>query len=245
MAQAIINGLLQSSYKIEIVGRDISKLEKLQIQYPSVTIKTLDNGFDITNKNIILCVKPFNLIEVGNKLNGTANSLYSVLAGTTIENLKINISSKSYIRAMPNVSARFNKSMTTLTGDIKIKNEAIQIFNCIGKTLWVDTQNELDISTAIAGSGQAFLAYFANEIINGGVEAGLKKDDSTILTQTLFDGFVPLLEEDEPMKIIEKVMSPNGTTQAGYEYLVKNNVKKEISKTIQTAYNRALELALD
>jgi pyrroline-5-carboxylate reductase len=38
-------------------------------------------------------------------------------------------------------------------------------------------------------------------------------------------------------------MSPNGTTEAGYNYLKNNNIKEHISSTIQTAYDRALELA--
>ena len=62
---------------------------------------------------------------------------------------------------MPNVAAKFNKSMTTLTGDKKLKDEANEIFEAIGQTLWVETEKELNIATAIAGSGPAFLAYFA------------------------------------------------------------------------------------
>ncbi len=243
MAQAIISGLLKSSHQINVIGRSLEKLEILKKQLPQISIYTLDETYNITNKNIIFCVKPYNLIEIGTKLIGTSNTLYSVLAGTTIESLRENISAKSYVRAMPNVSAKFCKSMTTLTGDKDIKQEAIDIFNCIGQTLWVDTQNELDIATAVAGSGPAFLAYFANGIIQGGIDAGLKKEDAMVLTTALFNGFTPLLQEDEPQDIIKKVMSPNGTTQAGYEYLVKNNIKEEIGKTIQTAYNRALELA--
>ena len=243
MAQAIISGLLKSSYEIEVVGRDIKKLELLKTKMPQININLLSDNFDITNKNIIFSVKPFNLIEVAEKLTGTANSFYSVLAGTTLESIKQNISSNNYVRTMPNVAAKFNKSMTTLTGDEDIKNEAVEIFNCIGTTLWVESQNELDIATAVAGSGPAFLAYFADAIVEGGVNAGLKEEDAIKLTTGLFDGFVPLLEDDKPKDIITKVMSPNGTTEAGYNYLKANDVKKDISSTIQTAYNRALELA--
>ena len=243
MAKAIIIGLIEANYKIEVVGRDEEKLSKLQKELPQISIIKLQNSFDITSKNIIFAVKPFNLVEVGAKLKGVANSFYSVLAGTTIKDLKQNISAKYYVRVMPNISAKFNKSMTTLTGDKKLKNEAIEIFEAIGQTLWVETEKELNIATAIAGSGPAFLAYFANAIIEGGIEAGLKKDDAITLNAGLFDGFIPLLNDDEPNDIIKKVMSPNGTTEAGYNFLVKNNVQKYISDTIKTAYNRALELA--
>ena len=243
MAKAIIKGLLEVPYNLEVVGRDLEKLKLLQKELPKISISLLNDNYDISNKNIIFCVKPYNLEEVSAKLIGCANTFYSVLAGTTIRSLEDKIKANSYVRAMPNVAATFGKSMTTLTGDISVKNDAIKIFNCIGKTLWVKTQNELDIATAVAGSGPAFLAYFADAIVDGGIDAGLKKRDAITLTTALFDGFVPLLKNDEPKDIIKKVMSPNGTTQAGYDYLVQNNVKKDISGTIQTAYNRALELA--
>ncbi len=243
MAQAIIKGLLQASYSIEVIGRDLDKLKNLQKELPKISISQLTDKYNISNKNIIFCVKPYNLEEVSQKLTGCANSFYSVLAGTTIQSLQDKIKANSYVRAMPNVAATFGKSMTTLTGDVTAKNEAIEIFNCIGQTLWVESQNELDIATAVAGSGPAFLAYFADAIVDGGINVGLKKEDAITLTTALFDGFIPLLKNDEPKDIIKKVMSPNGTTQAGYDYLVQNNVKKDISGTIQTAYNRALELA--
>jgi pyrroline-5-carboxylate reductase len=243
MAQAILNGLSGQTYEIEVIGRDQTKLEQIQKQLPNITIGILDDNFDISGKNIIFCVKPYNLKEIADKLTGVANSFYSVLAGTTLSSIKQHISSKSYIRVMPNVAAKFNKSMTTITGDSANKQDAIEIFNNIGTTLWLSSENELDIATAVAGSGPAFLAYFANGIMQGGIEAGLKQEDAKILTTALFDGFVPLLEDDMPNDIIKKVMSPNGTTQAGYEYLVENNIDSFIKNTIKTAYHRALELA--
>jgi len=210
---------------------------------PTISIVVLNDSFDITGKNIIFSVKPFNLIEVGAKLSGVANSLYSVLAGTTLESLKQNIISKNYVRVMPNVAAKFSKSMTTLTGDKSLRDEAIKIFNCIGQTLWVESEIELDIATAVAGSGPAFLAYFADAIVQGGIDSGLQQEDAIKLVTGLFAGFAPLLNDDEPSTIIKKVMSPNGTTEAGYNYLKANDVKKDISTTIQVAFNRALELA--
>jgi pyrroline-5-carboxylate reductase len=243
MAKAIINGLSKHNFDILVIGRDEIKLKNLQKQNPNIDIAILTNNFDISNHNIIFCVKPINLEEVGAKLKGKADNFYSVLAGTTISSLKQNISSKNYIRVMPNVSAKFCKSMTTLTGDKTAQSQAIKIFSCIGKTLWVDTQKELDIATAVAGSGPAFLAFVANSFIQKASNLGLKPQDALSLTQGLFDGFAPLLHDDTPKNIVKKIMSPNGTTQAGYEYMTKNNLDKLLGDTIDEAYKRALQLA--
>jgi len=239
MAKALIKGLI-SKYEIEVLGRNISTLEQLKKEIPNITISTLTPNQDITNKNIILCVKPYSLPELS--LSGEANSLYSVLAGTTIESLKQAIKSKAYIRTMPNLAASNLKSMTTITGDETLKESAIEIFNAIGKTLWLNTQKELDIATGLAGSGPAFLALVAEGLEDGAVNAGLKREDAKQLSAGLFDGFASLLEQQNASSIKDGVMSPGGTTAAGYSVLEKHNVRYAMIEAIEVAYQKALAL---
>ena len=239
MAKALIKGLL-SKYEIEVLGRNKSSLEQLKKDIPNITIAVLNQNEDISNKNIILCVKPYSLPNLS--LSGQANSLYSVLAGTTIEALSKSIQSKAYIRTMPNLAASKLKSMTTITGDESLKLSAIEIFNAIGSTLWLNTQKELDIATGLAGSGPAFLALIAEGLEDGAVNAGLSRADSQILTAGLFDGFASLLKDEKASNIKDGVMSPGGTTAAGYSVLEKHNVRYAMIEAIQTAYAKALEL---
>ncbi len=58
---------------------------------------------------------------------------------------------------MPNISAKFQKSTTTVTGDLDLRDEALALFKLIGDAFWLDSEREIDISTAVAGSGQHFL----------------------------------------------------------------------------------------
>jgi len=239
MAKAMIKGLV-SNYEIEVLGRNSSSLEKLQNEIPNISTKILEKNEDIENKNIILCVKPYSLPDLS--LSGKANSLYSVLAGTTIEALKESIKAKAYIRTMPNLAASKLKSMTTITGDETLKQSAIEIFNAIGKTLWLNSQKELDIATGLAGSGPAFLALVAEGLEDGAVNAGLKRDDAKVLSAGLFEGFASLLEQQNASSIKDGVMSPGGTTAAGYSVLEKHNVRYAMIEAIQVAYQKALAL---
>jgi len=241
MALSLAKGLIKT-YDLEIIGRDLEKLQYFQTLIPEVKIKVLRDTEDITNKNIILCVKPYVLNEVASKLKGEANVIYSILAGTTLETLATNIKSKSYIRTMPNLAATYNASMTTITGDINCKDDAIDIFNSIGTTLWVNTQKELDIATAIAGSGPAYLALIAEALSDGGVRCGLSRQSSDELVKGLFAGFAPLLKNEKPANIKDGVMSPGGTTAAGYATLEENGVRNAMIQTISSAYNQAIEL---
>ena len=214
MAKAIIKGVYER-YEIEVVGRDENKLKELQKEFDKIKIFNINN-FDITNKNIILAVKPFAIEDVSKKLKGEANLILSILAGTEIERLKEKFNSKSFIRVMPNMAASNSASMTTLTGDTKFKSQALEICNSFGTSLWLNSQKELDIATAVAGSGPAYLAMVAEAISDGAVKCGLKREEANSITQGLFNGFATLINKQHPALIKDAVMSPEGTTASGY-----------------------------
>jgi pyrroline-5-carboxylate reductase len=233
---------LKDNYNIEVVGRDIEKLKKFKQNLNSNINYFLLDDYDISNKELILCVKPANILEVSQKLQGKAKVIYSVLAGTSIKKLKEHFDTESIIRAMPNLAAEVAKSMTTLTGDERYKDEAIDIFKSIGDTLWLGSEKELDIATALAGSGPAYLALIAEALADGAVKQGLKRDDAMKLTRGLFEGFSEIIKQIHPAILKDNVMSPGGTTAAGYSALEENGVRNGCIKAIEAAYKKACEL---
>ena len=239
MALSLAQGL-KKDFKIEVVGRNRAKLEAFEDALGVPVKKALLQHFDITNKTLILCVKPANLQEVGTLLQGGAKVLYSVLAGTKIEDLKHNITALSYVRSMPNLAASVQKSMTTLCGDASLQDEAMQLFKAIGTTLWVNSEKELDIATALAGSGPAYLALIAEALADGAVKQGLKRSDAMTLMQGLFNGFGTLIQQQHPALLKDGVMSPGGTTAQGYAALEAGGVRSACISAIEKAYQRTL-----
>jgi len=242
MALSIAKGVV-GKVNIEVVGRDIEKLKKFkQTLGKEVNYFVLDQ-FDITDKNIILCIKPNNVKEVAKKLQGEAAALYSVLAGTPIQKLQEHFKAKAYVRAMPNLAASVGASMTTLTGDITCKEEALEIFSAIGPTLWLGSEKEIDIATALAGSGPAYLSLIAEALTDGAVKQGLKRDDAMQIMQGLFKGFGELIQTTHPALLKDGVMSPGGTTAAGYAALEATGVRNGCIKAVEEAYKKAKELS--
>jgi pyrroline-5-carboxylate reductase len=241
MALSIAKGL-KEKYTIEVVGRNSKKLELFEKKLEVKIAKSLLNNFDITNKTIILCVKPANVEEVSQKLTGTAKVLYSVLAGTTLQNLSDNFTVNAVVRAMPNLAASVGASMTTLTGALEYKEEAQTLFNTIGSTHWLANEKEIDIATALAGSGPAYLALIAEALADGAVKQGLKRDDAMAIMRGLFNGFGKLIQNEHPALLKDRVMSPGGTTAAGYGALEDGNVRSSCINAIQKAYKKATEL---
>jgi pyrroline-5-carboxylate reductase len=241
MALSIANGL-KEQYRIEVVGRDLNKLNLFEKALNIKIDKALIDDFNINNKTVILCVKPANVEEVGKKLQGEAEVLYSVLAGTTLTKLKENFSTKAIVRSMPNLAASVSASMTTLTGDIKYKEDAIELFSAIGTARWLGSEKEIDIATALAGSGPAYLALIAESLADGAVKQGLKRDDALAIMRGLFSGFGKLIQNEHPALLKDGVMSPGGTTAAGYGALEDGNVRSSCMAAIEKAYKRATEL---
>ena len=237
MAYAIAKGV-KDHYTIEVVGRSMANLDAFEASLEVPCKKHELNHFDISGKTVIICVKPVNTESVGAILRGTAKTLYSVLAGTPLETLKTHFDARAYVRVMPNLAASMGKSMSTLTGDITCKNEAIALFNTIGHTLWLSSEKEIDIATALAGSGPAYLALIAEALADGAVKQGLKRDDAMTLMRGLFDGFAALIQNEHPALIKDGVMSPGGTTAQGYAALEKGKVRAGCIEAIEAAYRR-------
>jgi pyrroline-5-carboxylate reductase len=240
MAQSLARGLVKK-FEIEVLGRDEKKLNAMQEKIPEITTRLMGDNEDITDKIIIFCVKPYALQSVSVRLQGKASILLSILAGTKLETLRRQINSNHYIRIMPNIAASVKKSTTTVTGDKEAKSIALEIFNEIGKTIWVNTENQLDIATAIAGSGPAYLALIAESLADGGVKAGLERSHCVSLVQGLFEGVAELLDKTHPATIKDGVMSPGGTTAAGYAQLEEAGVRNAMIKAVEASYKKALE----
>lgn len=241
MALSMAKGL-KSDYGIEVVGRNPSQLDAFEKALGVTVEKHMLEGFDITGKTLLLCVKPANIAAVGSHLRGKASVLYSVLAGTDLKLLKNSIDADAVVRAMPNLAATVGRSMTTLTGNTGQKEEAVTLFNAIGTTLWVNSEKELDIATALAGSGPAYLALIAEALADGAVRQGLKRDDAMTLMRGLFGGFGELIQHEHPALLKDGVMSPGGTTAAGYTALEDAGVRRGCIDAVAKAYQKATEL---
>jgi len=239
MAKALALGL-KENYDLEIVGRTLDKAEAFIKEHDLKATSFAMQDFDISDKNLLFCVKPYALSPVGEMLKGKANTIYSILAGSSVNALKDALQAKAYVRAMPNVAAEVNYSMTTLTGDASLEKESIEIFSSIGPTLWLNSEKELDIATGLAGSGPAYLALIAEALADGAVKQGLKRTDAQKLTNGLFLGFSKLLQTTHPALLKDSVMSPGGTTAAGYSALEKNGVRAGCIDAIEAAYQKTL-----
>ena len=241
MAKAILYGMKKGGFNmedVEIVGRNEEKMKQLADELGCKY--ALIDGYDISGKIIILAVKPYALQEVSMRIKGVSEILISILAGKSLVELEKRIKAKAYIRAMPNIAAKYLASTTAITGDEKAKKVAMEILSKIGEVIWVNSDDEIDMATAIIGSGPAFLALIAEAISDGGVYTGLKRDVSEELTRGLFRSFSAFRENFSEIK--NSVMSPKGTTAEGIYTLEKEGVRGKIMESIIKTYEKSKKI---
>ena len=237
MAKAIANGL-KGEIEFEVVGRDEEKLKKFAEEF-GCEYRLID-GYDISGKTVLLAIKPYALQEISMRIKGEAEVLISILAGKPLVELQKYIKSKYYLRAMPNIAAKHKASTTALTGDEEARETAETILSKIGEVIWVNSDDEIDMATAIIGSGPAFLAMIAEAVSDAGVYTGLKRDISEKLTRGLFKSFAAIEENFATIK--NQVTSPKGTTAEGVFTLESEGVRGSVMKGIIKTYEKSKKI---
>ncbi len=233
MGGAMLKGL--QTRDITVVESSVEKTAALQALYPEIkitqTLPSLD-GFVV-----ILAIKPQSFSSLYTM--GRAETVISIMAGISLESLKKGIRAKQYIRAMPNMAALVCKSATLICGDEIFKQEAIDILSSVGKCFWMESEKELDIAMGLTGCSPAWMALVAEALSDGAVNLGLKREKTYPLIAALFEGMGDVLLQEHPAVLKDKVMSPAGTTAAGYAKLEEGKVRDSFIKAMEASYKRA------
>ena len=190
-------------------------------------------------------IAPFRQVSLNNIvfLSIAAGLSFSWFKKSIYENIKI-------VRAMPNLPASVGKS---ITGYCKSSNlsendeeNTIILLNSFGKAVHLESENLIDVVTAISGSGPAYIFYFVEVLCEIGKNQGLSEDSAKMLALETLIGSSKLLEISniEPKTLRQNVTSPGGTTEAGLKTLAssKNGLFDLLNSTISAAKQRAIEL---
>jgi len=200
---------------------------------------------------VLLAVKPAMLEKVAGWLRGRRDSylLISILAGVTTEKLSKEAGSKArVVRAMPNQALRVGEGLTALCEGPGSKKEdlgvARKIF-ALGGTVLEIGEEQMDVVTALSGSGPAFMAKWVEELEKAAVRAGLdSKVSGELAARTMLGTGALLVREGiKPCELCAAVASPGGTTEAGLKVMQAGGIEALAEKAMSAAVNRAKELA--
>ncbi len=252
MASAIIKGLIKSGFsRCEDITATQAEIDQLEEKSKALGIEVIaDNKILAQESDIIfIAVKPNQALDVLNEISPyiTPEKLVvSIAAGIRLEKLESNLpSSTRVIRVMPNTPMLVNEGMSGMIGGKETtKDDLDYIYNLlstIGKCIIVDNETQMDIVTAISGSGPAFYYKVINEIARAGEKLGLDYEKSLLLSiQTAIGSAKMALNREIPMEeLISNVATKGGCTRVGVDCMDDNDTEKLFYDVIKSTTEKA------
>jgi pyrroline-5-carboxylate reductase len=255
MGGALLKGWLgrdsvQRIYVVEPAGIDPA-LANERVQQVADRA-SLPSGF--VPDALILAVKPQIMPDVVPLYRAEAAAgatILSIAAGQTIRRLASYLGDDvAIIRAMPNTPAAIGRGVTVAVANPRVRGEAkalaTDLLEAVGTVEWVEDEVLLDPVTALSGSGPAYVFLVIEVLAAAGVKAGLPADLAMRLAQQTVAGAgeLALASGEPPDQLRRNVTSPNGTTQAALDVLMKDNRLQQLfDEALHAATNRSRELA--
>jgi len=154
------------------------------------------------------------------------------------------------IRSMPNMPSAIGKGMTGVFAgpavSARARARATALLEAVGAVAWVEDEGQIDLVTAISGSGPAYVYLLAELMEQAGIGSGLPAPVARKLARATVAGSGAILEASDLDSAIlrRNVTSPGGTTAAALDVLMApGNWPEAIGLAIDAAARRARELA--
>jgi pyrroline-5-carboxylate reductase len=180
------------------------------------------------------------LTEISPVIKGKA--VTSVAAGVSIAHISENLPpGTAVLRVMPNVCASVGLGSAVVTANEPgqaLLPTVIDIFRHVGDVMELP-ERLFDAATALHGSGPAYVALFADALIQAGVREGIPRDVARRLVVETIVGTAVLLKDRSAHQVRDEVMTPGGTTAAAFVAMEKAGFVAAVYDGVNAATQRA------
>jgi pyrroline-5-carboxylate reductase len=255
MASAILGGLMKQGLaqsQVAVIEPFAETAAKLQTEF-GVQVHGDASGASavLTDADLVVwAVKPQVFKEAALPVAAfTQKALHlSVAAGIRSDSIARWVQTDRVVRSMPNTPALVGQGITGLFSRAGVsaadKQLVEQVLKSTGEWLWVKQESDLDVVTALSGSGPAYVFYFLEAMTDAGVQMGLSQEQAYHLAKATFGGATHLARQstDSPEILRQRVTSKGGTTYAALTSMADDHVKEAFVKAMLAAQKRAAEL---
>lgn len=255
IARSLLGGLLARGWspeRIVVADPSAAQLQALQSEY-RVRV-TADNAEAARAADIVvLAVKPQEMRNAAAAIREAVTSrsalLISVAAGIRTADIQRWMAGVPVVRSMPNRPALQGCGMTGLyaTADVSAERraQAEQILSAVGATLWVEREQDMDVVTAVSGSGPAYFFLLIEMLEQSGIDLGLPPEVSRKLAvETAYgSGLMARQASEPPATLRQQVTSKGGTTEAALQVLEGRDIRATFGEALAAAARRAAQLA--
>jgi len=203
---------------------------------------------------VVLAVKPQMMRKVcehlAEPLRETRPLLISIAAGVRIEQLERWLGAHlAIVRCMPNTPALIGAGATGLCANARVgaaqRALAERILNAAGIARWIEHEAQMDVVTALSGSGPAYFFLLVEAMEDAAVQLGLPRDTARALAVQTCLGAGRMLAEggDSAATLRARVTSPQGTTQAALDAFAQGDFRELVQRAMAAATRRGGELS--
>ncbi len=257
MAEALARGLLAAKTlpAARILAADPSEARrKLFAGTLGVQASTGNAEVAKASSILILAVKPGLVGPIGAEVGalGPKDQLViSIAAGVPLDVIEAHWKGKPLARVMPNTPALVGAGASAVcfrNARQKHRDTTKEILRAAGETV-VEVEKEalLDAVTGLSGSGPAYVFEFIEALSDGGVLAGLPRDQALALAAATVEGAAKMVRQtgEHPAVLKDRVASPGGTTIAGLAALEAGGFRAAAIEAVRAAAARSAELGAE
>ena len=251
MASAIIKGIqgVNESNSFTVLGSEVND-EVAKSASDRLGINVLADNKELAKASdiVFIATKPNYVAEVVEEVKDVLTPeklVVSIAAGVSTSKIENIIPEIRVIRVMPNTPALVKLGMFGICKGSKANDEdlnlIVELLSALGKCITVE-ESQIDIVTAISGSGPAFFYQVIEDIARAGEKLGLDYEKSLILaTQTALGSAQMVFNRGETtvQTLIDNVATKGGCTFVGITEMKEQHSDKlfydVIDKTTQKA----------
>ena len=256
MGRALIGGLLQQGTRPEAISvGEAYEPARAALSKDFGISATPDNAVAIDGATVVvLAVKPQDagavLAPLASSLQRSRPVIISVCAGIQVAALESWAGgSIAVVRTMPNRPALVGAGAiglyapSTVSATDRARAEAVM--RATGEVVWVNDEAQIDVVTALSGSGPAYFFFLAELMAQAGVELGLEPDTARRLAVATLHGSGALARQSDGdlARLRKEVTSKGGTTEAALNVMNAEDLRGVVSRAMAAAARRGGELA--
>ncbi|MGH7739328.1 MAG: pyrroline-5-carboxylate reductase [bacterium] len=153
----------------------------------------------------------------------------------------------SVVRVMPNTPSVLGAGMAAVaSGSRSTASQVKLVLNllaAVGRSVEV-REDQMDMVTALSGSGPAYFFRMIEVLTAMGVQSGLRSETASLLVaQTIYGAARMALETGKsPGELRQQVTSPGGTTEAGLAAMDRKGFAAALRAAVTAAARRGAEL---
>ena len=252
MASAILGGLLKQGFaakNITVIDPSAETCTRLRNDWGVHALQAADSTLAQADA-VLWAVKPQQFKEAALPVAPhTRHALHiSVAAGITTAALENWLGSSRIVRCMPNTPALVGQGMTGLYAMPAVSDADRATVDALlaatGKLMWLEREELINSLMAISGSGPAYVFYWIEALVAGGVKLGLSAEQAKELAAQTFAGAAALVQasDEAPEVLRQRVTSKGGTTHEAIVSMQANHVEQHIVEAMQACYQRGQEM---